>query len=290
MTLPPPDGSRDRRIEDPSNLWVIHPAARSLLHGAVTHGISANAVSVAGLALGVGAALAYAQWQDWRFAFLGLLLSIAWLVADGLDGMVARATGSASALGRTLDGLCDHGVFTLIYVSLALSIGTGEGWALAVAAGVAHAFQSSLYEGERARFHRRIGGVAATAPPTASGGPLVRLYDGVTHSLDRLALPFERRLAVAADPRALGRRYGEQAVPALKLMALQTANVRVLAVFAACLIGDPRLFWWFEIVVLTPLVALAILLHRRVEHRLAHGISLGTEDRLATFMSREQGR
>ena len=31
MTTPPPDGSRDRRIEDPSNLWLIHPAGRALL-------------------------------------------------------------------------------------------------------------------------------------------------------------------------------------------------------------------------------------------------------------------
>ena len=204
--------------------------------------------------------------------------------------MIARATGTASPLGRTLDGLCDHGVFTLIYVALALSIGTVEGWALAVAAGIAHMVQSSLYEGERARFHRRVRGVAATAPTPVTGSPLVRLYDSVATSLDRIALPFERRLALAADPRSLGRRYGEQATSALRFMALQTANVRVLAVFVACLIGNPRLFWWFEIVVLTPLAALAIVLHRRVEHRLAHGTSLAAEDRLAPIMSREQGR
>src|SRR3954453_23971950 len=131
MTPLAPDGSRDRRIEDPTNLWIIHPVGRRLLPWFVARGISANAVSVAGLLLGVLAALAYAHWSAWPFALAGLLLSIAWLIADGLDGMIARATGTASPLGRALDGLCDHGVFILIYVVLALSIGTVEGWVLA---------------------------------------------------------------------------------------------------------------------------------------------------------------
>ena len=164
MTVPLPDGSRDRRIEDPTNLWLIHPAARALLRPTIAAGIPANAVSMAGLALGVGAALCYARWNSPAFVLLGLALSVGWLIADGLDGMVARATGTASAVGRFLDGVVDHGVFILIYVAMALSIGTAEGWTLAVLAGAAHIAQSSLYEGERARFHRRVRGLAAPIP------------------------------------------------------------------------------------------------------------------------------
>lgn len=290
MNLPPPDGSRDRRIEDPSNLWLIHPLGRALLRPAVARGVSANSVSLVGFALGVGAAVAYAHWDDWRLAIVGLLLSIGWLVADGLDGMIARATGTASPLGRMLDGLCDHGVFVLIYVSLALTIGTLGGWVLAVTAGVAHMVQSSLYEGERARFHRRVKGIAATEPATITGNPLVRLYDTVATSLDRLVAPFERRLANATDPLAFGRRYGDAATPVLRLMALETANVRVLAIFVACLIGNPLLFYWFEIVPLTLVAALAIPLHRRVERQLVSVTPFAVDDRLAAFMSREHRR
>ena len=124
MTPPPPDQSRDRRIEDLTNLWLVHPAGRRLLPWFVARGISANAVSLGGLVLGALAAAAYSRWDSWPFAVAGLLLSIGWLIADGLDGMIARATGTASALGRALDGLCDHGVFVLIYVVLAWSVGT----------------------------------------------------------------------------------------------------------------------------------------------------------------------
>src|SRR5690242_6951984 len=102
MTIPPPDGSRDRRIEDPTNLWIVHAAGRLLLPWFVARGISANAVSLGGLCLGALTAVAYANWHAWPFALLGLLLSLGWLIADGLDGMIARATDTASPLGRFL--------------------------------------------------------------------------------------------------------------------------------------------------------------------------------------------
>lgn len=267
MTVPQPDGSRDRRIEDPTNLWIIHPAGRHLLPWFVARGISANAVSGLGLVLGTLAAAAYAQWTSWPFAFLGLLFSVGWLIADGLDGMVARATGTASALGRTLDGIVDHGVFTLIYLVLAFSIGTAEGWTLAVAAGAAHAVQSSLYEGERARFHRRAKGIPA-ARPVPSRNPLVLLYDFVAGSVDRVAARFEEALHRAPDPAAFGQAYAACAAAPMRLMRLLTANVRVLAIFAACLAADPRLFWWFEIVPLTVVLVIGLAWHRAVESRL----------------------
>lgn len=265
MTSTPPDGSRDRRIEDPTNLWVIHPAARRLLPIALAWHISANAVSLMGLAFGIAAATAYWHWANPIAALLGALLSIGWLISDGLDGMVARATRTASAFGRLLDGICDHGVFILIYVVIATRIGTGEGWVLAVTAGAAHIAQSSLYEAERARFHRRVRGDSGDVRPARAGGLVERLYDGISQGIDRLADPFDRLLRESADPARLGDAYGARSAPAMKMMAVQSANVRVVAIFLACLAGNPRLFWWFEIVPLTALLAITLFWHRRIE-------------------------
>ncbi|MCU6454722.1 CDP-alcohol phosphatidyltransferase family protein [Sphingomonas sp. A2-49] len=273
MTPPPRDGSRDRRIEDPSNLYLIHPASHALLPYALKAGVSANAVSVIGLGCGTVAALAYADWHHPAMALVGLVFSVAWLVADGLDGMIARATRTASALGRTLDGLCDHGVFALIYVALAWTVGTTEGWVLAIAAAACHAVQSSLYEGERARFHRRARGVALTAVPTPTGMILVRLYDSVAGSVDRISMPFERRFGAAEDRDGFAAAYAAAAVPVMRLQSLLTANVRVWAICIACLAGNPRIFWWFEIVPLTAIVAVGLYAHRRVERRFVHGLA-----------------
>lgn len=267
MTALTRDTSRDRRIEVPSNRYVIHAAAHALLPLALARGVSANAVSVAGLVLGGIAALAFYNWHHAFAASLGLLFAIGWMVCDGLDGMIARATGTASALGRLLDGLCDHGVFLLLYVAAAWSVNTAEAWALALVAGAVHGVQSTLYEGERARFHRRLRGDAGLIAPARAGTMLERGYDRIVGLLDRAAQPFDRALASARDPLALGRAYAARAVGPLRAMMLLSSNTRVLALYVACLIGDPRLFWWFEIGPLSALAAAAMIWHRRVEHR-----------------------
>jgi CDP-diacylglycerol--serine O-phosphatidyltransferase len=273
MKIAPADGSRDPRIDDPSNTYLIHPAGRLLLPVALRARISANAVSMAGFAFGAAAAGGYFHWRDWRCAVVGFALCIAWLVADGLDGMIARARGTASDLGRLLDGLCDHGVFALLYVSLAASIGTVGAWALGFAAALVHGVQSSLYEGERARFHRRIlGNGGAAAPPGRRANLLLRAYEAVAGSLDRLAEPFDRRLRAEADALALGHAYGARAVAPMRMMIPLSNNMRVLAIFIACLAGDPRYFWWFELGPLSALAFAAMAWHRRVEARLAQPI------------------
>lgn len=287
MTVAPPDGSRDRRIEDPSNLYLIHPTGRRLLPIALRMGVSANAVSVAGLITGAGAALCYARFGDWRFALLGLLLSVGWLIADGLDGMVARATKTASPLGRVLDGLCDHGVFLLIYLALAIAVGTPEGWLLAFAAGAAHAFQSNYYEGERTRFHRRARGVAVTDVQRSSSNPFVRFYDSVAGLPEQMADAFERCLAASPNTEALGTRYAAAAVAPMRLLSLETANMRVLAIFVACLAGDPRLFWWFEIGPLTLVALTGFFWHRRVERSLLQATHPAPADAPARYLVKE---
>jgi CDP-diacylglycerol--serine O-phosphatidyltransferase len=270
-----PERSRDRRIEDPSNLWIVHPLARSVLPWFVARGISANAVSLGGLFLGALAAIAYANWRLWPFACIGLLLSLAWLVADGLDGMIARATGTASPLGRILDGICDHGVFFLIYLALAESVGTLEAWVLAACAGAFHAVQSNLYESERARFHRRSMGVAA-AVPTPARNPFVRLYDYVSGLLDRSALPFDQALERDAGSARLGGIYCAAAAKPLRLMILLSANVRVYAIVLACIAGHPLLFWWFEILPLTAVLLIVLWWHRIVVSRLIRNLGAAT--------------
>lgn len=263
MTAISPVGSRDARIEDPSNLLIIHPAARALLPLALRLRISANAVSVTGMALGLAAAAAYTHWADWRFSTMGFLLMVGWLVTDGLDGMVARATNSSSALGRLLDGVCDHVVFVSVYCMIAFMIGTVEGWALAIVAGAAHAWQSNFYESERARFHRRARGDGGEDRPARTGNLLDRGYEALSRSIDGLSAPIDEALRGARAPEALGQAYGACAAAPLKLQSLLSANVRVLAIYVACLLGNPRFFWWFEIAPLTAVLIIGLLWHRQ---------------------------
>ncbi|HEX8064377.1 MAG TPA: CDP-alcohol phosphatidyltransferase family protein [Allosphingosinicella sp.] len=270
--LPPPDGSRERRIDDPTNVWVVHLAGRMLLPPALKAGISANAVSVAGFVTGTAAAACYLGWREPALATLGFLLCIGWLIFDGLDGMVARATGTTSALGRFLDGAVDHGVFLLLYLALGASIDKPEAWITGTIAGLVHGLQSNLFESERIRYHRRLRG-----DPGGEAGPpspyrLARLYDRVAGSMDRLAGRFDRALAGAPDRRGFAAAYAERGAPPLRLMNLLSANMRVLALYAACLAGDPMLFWWWELGPLTLVAVAGLIWHRRIEARLVGGV------------------
>ena len=77
-------------------------------------GVTANALTFAGLALGLGGAVAIAQ----GYLGLGLVLIIANRLLDGLDGAVARATGP-TALGGYFDIVADFA----FYVSIPLAFG-----------------------------------------------------------------------------------------------------------------------------------------------------------------------
>lgn len=77
-------------------------------------GITANMLTFAGLALGLGGAAAIALGQVW----LGLALIIANRLLDGLDGAVARVNGP-TALGGYFDIVADFA----FYVSIPLGFG-----------------------------------------------------------------------------------------------------------------------------------------------------------------------
>lgn len=246
---------------------MIHPTARALLPLALRLGISANSVSLTGLALGTAAAWSFSRWHSSLSVAIGLALAISWMIADGLDGMIARATKTSSAFGRFLDGVCDHGVFALIYIALAASVGSVQAWVLAACAAVAHAVQSSLYEGDRTRFHRRAKGIAQTTPPKLSANPLVKVYDTIAGSVGRLGRPLEEALAASSNPVALGQDYAARATAPMRLMIPLTANTRVWLIFIACLAHNPLIFWLTEIVALSIVATVGLAWHRRVEAR-----------------------
>lgn len=249
---------RDRSIEDPSNRFLIHPLSRALLGPALRLGASANAVSLAGLAFGFAAALAYSEWRDWRFATLGLVLMLIWHVLDGLDGMVARARGTSSPVGRLLDGLCDISTFVLVYgvIGATLPAETPAAvYALMVVAGAAHVIQSALYEGERDRFHAFSRGERLEPwQPSLAGGAGEKLY-----------LRFRRLLSDRPATIADVAGYRRRAVPVLRAMIPLNANARTVAVWLACLADKPEFFWVWEVLVLSPLCWWGITALRRSE-------------------------
>jgi phosphatidylglycerophosphate synthase len=79
-------------------------------------GISANAMTLFGAALGVAAGIAAAYQHYW----LALALILANRLADGLDGAIARATGG-SDFGGYLDIVCDFAFYVAVPLGFGLA-------------------------------------------------------------------------------------------------------------------------------------------------------------------------
>ena len=116
--------ARLRRLIDPPLDRVSAPLA--------AHGLSANAATVAGFLIGLGAALAIAG----RAYLLGLGLLLLNRLLDGLDGALARRQGLTD-LGGFLDIVLDFLIYAAVPFAFALAdpASRAEPWLRAVPGG-----------------------------------------------------------------------------------------------------------------------------------------------------------
>ncbi len=112
---------------DRAALAVLRPALQALARRLVAAGIGADALTLAGFALGLAAALAIAL----QHPLPGLALLLASRLLDGLDGSVARLTQPTDR-GAFLDIVLDM----LFYASIPLAFALADPAANALAAAV----------------------------------------------------------------------------------------------------------------------------------------------------------
>lgn len=86
--------------------------------------VSANAVSLAGLAVGL-TTVPLLAWQQYHAALVVILLN---RVMDGLDGAIARNKGT-TPFGGYLDIMCDMGFYAAVPVGFALARPDNALWA-----------------------------------------------------------------------------------------------------------------------------------------------------------------
>jgi len=106
-------------------LALLRPGLARTARALARRGIGADAVTWAGFALGMGAALSIA----WQHYLVGLALLLAGRLADGLDGEVARG-GAPTDRGAFLDITLDF----VFYASIPLAFAVADPAANALAA------------------------------------------------------------------------------------------------------------------------------------------------------------
>ena len=260
---------RTHEIEDATNLWVVHPISNRLVPVCARLGVTPNAVSVAGMAFGILAGVAY----YFGLAVPGFVLMIAWHVMDGVDGQLARLTHTHSEFGKVLDGICDYVTFAAVYVGLALTLDRQYGgwvWGLVAVAGAFHAVQSAIYEVQRQNYNFLGRGQASAEFVEPAERARAHLPAGGRawhrRGADRLLQGYVRVQRLALGPDAEARRrvrailavqperaapvreaYRDVFAPALRRWSVLSANYRTLAIFAFAALGRPIWYFWFEI-------------------------------------------
>ncbi|MFZ5610080.1 MAG: CDP-alcohol phosphatidyltransferase family protein [Pseudomonadota bacterium] len=265
-----------------SNRALIHPLSARVVTLALRMGLSPNQLSLLGLTCGLVAALAYYRLPEPAYVMAGLGLMLGWHVLDGADGRLARLTGSASPLGRLIDGLCDHVVFLGVYVALAFSLvaaGWGfEVWPLALGAGLSHLLQAASYEERRQKYQRRVKGqarlnMAQTGMAARSiAAQLARLYDlgqrvaaGGNPGFDALlaSLAAGKTMQSHALRESLLRKYAL----IVRLWSALNSNNRSFAIALFAVIARPDLYFWYELIVLNVLFLMLCLGEALFEQR-----------------------
>lgn len=252
---------RTYEIEDPTNLYFIHPISAWLVPVFARFRISPNTVSLTGMVCGILAGFAYYGFSSTWCAVLGFVLMLCWHVMDGADGQLARLTKSYSELGKILDGICDYVTFTAVYVGLALAMSARLGgwvWWVVAIAGVAHAVQSAVYEMQRQDYNFiGLGRQSASLPemdvkPKGFAGYLHHMYARLqilcTGGAAEFRLTFFKILAANPnEAEKLRGAYCKQFAPIVRRWGALGANYRTLGIFIAALIKIPVLYFFFEI-------------------------------------------
>jgi CDP-diacylglycerol--serine O-phosphatidyltransferase len=264
------NSARPAIIEDPSNLWFVHPISDWLLPPALRLGLHPNTISFIGMGFGALAGWCYWHWQQPSFVVAGFLLMVGWHVMDGLDGKLARASGKASPLGRAIDGLCDYLTFLCVLLPMSLSFAN---WhvtlALALVSGAFHAVQSAWYEGEREAWKRRARGIFVAEKPPVSRLGIERGYNWVEQRLGSGARDVDAMLAAHPERQ---RDYLVATAPLVRGLCALSANNRTIVIALACLAGNPRLYWYWEIAGLSLIAIVLAWRLRRREAGLVTGV------------------
>jgi archaetidylinositol phosphate synthase len=263
--------AKDRPAPEVVVVAFLGPLARLLVRALVPLRMPPPAVVLANVAAGLGAAAAIGAGSLVAAAVLLQLKT----VLDNADGLLARASGRETLLGRYLDTEADLLVNAAVFA--ALGAYTDEWW---LALGALLAVTTQLSVGfNLAQLNREAHGSPAE-PPVGTGSTVERALEGVYRILyaphDRLLRSVSRRrlarLLAASEDRAARRRaelayYDRLTLSYLANTGLST-QLLVLGVFLA--VGVPTAYLWLALAALVPLP----LLHARRE-RLARSALRG---------------
>ena len=273
---------KSRDTEEWLDIWFTRPIGLQFARLFNLLGVHPNVVTVISIFLGVFAG--YCWWHttmDWTV--LGILMLMLANFLDSADGQLARMTGKKTLWGRLLDGFAGDLWFASIYIFLALRLtnepmplGGGRTWGIwiwvimLVSGGVFHSRQAGLadyYRNIYLLFHgdqSELNDSTELAEQQRNTPWRERwfwkiwlfFYQGYTRTQERMTPYFQKfRAAVRGKygsqiPFELGQEFCRRTYHLLKWTNISTFNTRAIVLYVTLLIGQPWIYFVFELTVM----------------------------------------
>ena len=273
---------KSRDTEEWLDIWFTRPIGLQFARLFNLLGVHPNVVTVISIFLGVFAG--YCWWHttmDWTI--LGILMLMLANFLDSADGQLARMTGKKTLWGRLLDGFAGDLWFASIYIFLALRLtnepmplGGGRTWGIwiwvimLVSGGVFHSRQAGLADYYRNIYllfhgdHSELNDSTELAEQQRSTPWRERwfwkiwlfFYQGYTRAQERMTPCFQKfRAAVRGKrgsqiPFELGQEFCRRTYHLLKWTHISTFNTRAIVLYVTLLIGQPWIYFVFELTVM----------------------------------------
>lgn len=251
--------------------------------------VSPNAITVAGIFIGIAAGICF-YYRDLWINVIGMLLLVWANSYDSADGQLARMTGKKSPLGRILDGACGDIWFITIYAAICLRL-TPQGWGvwiwlLAAVTGFFHSKQAAMadyYRNVHLLFLKGKAGselsnskaVAADFKRMSWKKQFIQklfelFYLNYTKGQEAYTPHLQQMLAVLKTryndeaPEWFCREFREKSLPLMKYTNMLSFNTRVIALFVSLFIDKPWLYFVFELTVLNLMLWYMVHTHEHI--------------------------
>lgn len=264
-------------------------------------GVHPNVVTILSIILGIAAGIMF-YFPDMKHTLIGIFLLMWANHYDSCDGQLARLTGKKTRWGRMLDGFAGDLWFFTIYAAICLRLmnqplplGIGAEsvmtwsiyiWILAIFSGtVCHSKQCTLADYYRNIHLFFLKGKAGSELDNFKQQreifyslpwkgnfwwkAFLYFYGNYTRQQEGMTPNFQRFYALVQQkygdniPQSLRDEFRSLSLPLMKYTNILTFNTRAIALYISLLIGEPWLYFVFEIVVMT---ALFVYMRHRHEH------------------------
>jgi hypothetical protein len=265
--------------EEQIDIWFYRPIGYQIALFCAKLGITPNAVTIVSIFFGVAAGILFYD-QSLLINVIGMLLLVFANSLDSADGQLARMTNNKSRLGRILDGAAGDFWFISIHIAICLR-SMNEGWTAwiwvpGVVAGASHVLQSAMADYYRNVHLFFIKGTSGSELDNAA--ELQKEYDQLTWSKDfgmkfiartylnytnlqeslspklQKLLKLVRAKYPSALPTGLITDFRAMNKPLMKYTNIVQFNTRVIFLFIWLFIGQPWIYFFFDIFILNPIL------------------------------------